>query len=373
MPASAPPSDASSSSSRPRRRRAAGIAAAAVIVLAVGAGVGWAAATAFSPPEEVLDARPFTTVEIVDGEVGSSLSLNSVAEWTSEPLGVNQSAGVITSVSVAQGDEVDAGAVLFEVGLRPVVIIEGDTPSFRALGSGAAGDDVTQLQSFLQQAGFLTGDPDGSFGAATSEAVRQWQRSLGVAVTSTVAAGDVIVVPALPTRVTFDPEVLQAGSTLSGGERLVSVLPLSPQFSIPVTDTQAAQIPAGTRVLIGSPSGQEWSAFATSQSADEFGTVTVALEGEGDAAICGEQCGELPVTEQSLLRSQIITVETVSGLTVPSAALRATADGGTVVVDESGATYQVEVLASARGVAVIDSSDPAVQVGLRVRVPAGDE
>ncbi|WP_130282458.1 hypothetical protein [Microcella alkaliphila] len=128
MPEPSPPAKASPSPRRSRGARVSGIALGVVLVLALGAGVGWAVATAFSPPEEVLDARPFTTVEIVEGEVGSSLALNSVAQWTSQPLGVNQAAGVITSVSLTQGDEVDAGAVLFEVALRPVVIIEEPTP-----------------------------------------------------------------------------------------------------------------------------------------------------------------------------------------------------------------------------------------------------
>ncbi len=373
MPEPSPRIESSASPRRSRGARVSGIALGVVLVLALGAGVGWAVATAFSPPEEVLDARPFTTVEIVEGEVGSSLALNSVAQWTSQPLGVNQAAGVITSVSLTQGDEVDAGAVLFEVALRPVVIIEGPTPSFRPLGPSTAGPDVEQLQRFLQGAGFLAFEPDGRFGAATAEAVRQWQRSLGLTETGTVETGDVIVVPALPTRITFDAEVVQPGSTLTGGERLISVLPVAPQFSIPVTETQATQIPAGTRVLISSPSGAEWTAFATSQAADEFGTIVVSLEGDDGASICADACGELPVTEQSLLRSQIITVESASGLTVPTAALRATANAGTVVVDEAGGTYPVEVRASARGVAVIESSDPAVGVGLRVRVPAGSE
>ena len=51
-----------------------------MLVLALGAGVGWAVATAFAPPEEVLDARPYTTVEIVESEARSSLALNSVAQ-----------------------------------------------------------------------------------------------------------------------------------------------------------------------------------------------------------------------------------------------------------------------------------------------------
>ena len=59
--------------------RRGGIAAA---ILLVGAVVGWAASAVFTPPQDVLDSTAYTFVEVVQGEVGSSIALNTVAEWT---------------------------------------------------------------------------------------------------------------------------------------------------------------------------------------------------------------------------------------------------------------------------------------------------
>lgn len=81
---------------------------AAAVVAATG--LGWAGATVLTPPPDVLASQTHTYVEVTNGEVGSSLSLNTVAEWIQSPLGSNQAAGVVTSIDVEPGHEVDAGA-----------------------------------------------------------------------------------------------------------------------------------------------------------------------------------------------------------------------------------------------------------------------
>ena len=50
----------------------------------------------------------------------------------------------------------------------------------RTLRTGCKGDDVKQLQRMLTQAGFNPGAADGSYGARTAEAVRNYQRSRGL-------------------------------------------------------------------------------------------------------------------------------------------------------------------------------------------------
>ena len=99
-------------------------------------------------------------------------------------------------------------------------------------------------------------------------------------------------------------------------------LPRAPDFSVAATDAHAAMMPTGTRVEITSPEGDLWEATVTDQERDQQSqTTVVALAGVEDSVICGEQCGQVPVTGQSLLSSRIVTVEPVSGLVVPSAAL----------------------------------------------------
>lgn len=334
--------------------------------LAVAASVGWALVTVTRPAEDPLRATDHTLVEVIPGEVGSSLQLNTVAEWTSAPVGANRAVGVVTGVNVSPGTEVTRGSVLYTVDLRPVVVAQGMVPAFRDLGSGVTGDDMRQLQQTLADLGFYRGQVSGEAGALTTAAIKAWQKSLGMEQTGVVAVGDVIFVPSLPARIVLDDHVVFRGASLVGGEVVLSALPASPEFSIPVTDTQAGMIPTGTRVDITSPGGGIWTGFAGAQSKDSAtGTVTVALSGKSGAAICADQCAEVSVTGQATLSSKIITVETVSGLVVPSSALVSGADGKIAVIDEAGQRIVVTVVSAARGMSVIEG----VKAGAKVRVP----
>ena len=66
------------------------------------------------------------------------------------------------------------------------------------------------------------------------------------------------------------------------------------------------------------------------------------------------------------IQLRIVIVESVTGLTVPSAALLSKADGSIVVIDSEGIEYPVTVVTSARGLSIIEGVD----AGTRVRVPA---
>jgi peptidoglycan hydrolase-like protein with peptidoglycan-binding domain len=339
-----------------------------LIALLVGAAVGWAATTVLTPAKDVLDSTAFTFVEVVDGEVGSSINLNTVAEWSPVPVGSNQASGTVTTVNVAAGDQVMQGTVLYTVNLRPVVVAQGSIPSFQPLSRGSTGADVKQVQAMLAALGHLRGAPDGEFGWVTERAVKGWQKSLGIPQDGVVQPGDIVFVPELPTRLALDTEVIKRGASVSGGEAVVKGLPAAPTFVIPVTDSQTALMPNGTRVEIRNGDAV-WEAVVVDQVTDEMTGTTVILAGPDGGTICGEECGTIPVTGQTLLQSRIVTVETVTGLVVPSAALLSGADGRTTVTDEEAVSHPVTVVTSARGMSVIEG----VPAGTRVRVPASVE
>ncbi|MBN9224268.1 MAG: peptidoglycan-binding protein [Microbacterium sp. SCN 70-27] len=329
--------------------------------------MAWAALSILTPPPDPLSATDHTFVAVSKGEVGARVALNTVAEWSPVPVGANLAAGVVTQVIVAAGDEVSQGALLYRVNQRPVVIAQGSVPMFRSIGRDAEGVDVAQLQEMLTAAGFYRGAVDGRARSGTVAAVNAWQKSLGVAPSGVVEAADVIFVPSLPTRVSLDEKVIARGLSVAGGEQVVRGLPASPEFTIPATDSQAAMMPTGTRVEITSPEGAVWEGFAVDQTRDnESATVTVHLAGAAGASICGDACAQVPVTGQAHLSSQVVTVEPVVGLVVPSAALVSGADGQISVIDESGERMPVTVVAAARGMSVIEG----VADGTRVRVPA---
>ena len=348
------------------RRRWVGKLLAALVLLAVGAGSAWALMTVMRPADVSLDALTHTYVSVQQGEVGESLRLNAVAQWTPVPVGVNRAAGVLTEVKLEAGAKVVPGDVLYTVDLRPVMIAQGEIPAFRDIGKDASGKDVEQVQQLLKGLKFFTGDVTGKVGPSTTVAIKRWQKSLGLEETGEVLAGDIVFVPTLPAHMALDTTI-HPGDVLAGGENVVLVLPQTPQFQIPVTDIQAGNIPAGIRVELTSPEGQTWQGFAGEQTVDQdTGAVAIALAGESEAPVCGDDCSQIPITGQTSLAVQLIMAETVGGLVVPSAALISQADGSTAVIDQTGTRIPVEIKASANGMSIVDG----VQDGLKVQVPA---
>lgn len=347
------------------RRYLAGVGLFLAGAVSAGA-VWWAVAAVTEPAPDPLETTDFTLVEVTSGEVGSSIQLNTVAEWTPEPAGANRAVGVVTGVQVEAGAEVAQGSVLYTVDLRPVVIAQGDVPAFRDVGDGSVGADVRQVQQMLADLGFYRGEVGGEAGSVTVAAIKAWQKSLGADQTGVVGAGDVIFVPTLPTRIAVDTTLVYRGASLGGGEQVLSALPAAPEFTIPVTDAQAGTVQAGTRVQITSPEGNVWTGFVKEQTRDaDTGTVTLALSGRDGAVICGDRCAQVPVTGQASLSSKVVTAETVDGLVVPSSALVTAADGQLAVIDESGQRLPVTVTTAARGMSVIEGVEP----GTKVRVP----
>lgn len=352
-----------------KKRLVGQVAAIGLGTLIVGGSLGWAGATVLTPPNDVLSTLSYTYVEATQGEVSSSLALNAVAEWDQSQAGANQAQGVVTTIALEAGAEVGQGAVLYTTNLRPTVAAAGSIPAFRTLQRGDRGPDVGQLQEMLKSLGHFAGEVDSSYNRKTVEAVRNWQKSLGVVVDGIVQLGDVVFVPALPARLSLDAELVEVGTILVGGEKIVKGLSESPLFSISATEAQATLIPQGTRVEIAAPNGKTWDARAVDRETGEDGEVMVRLEGPDATAVCGEDCGLLSVTGQTLLAARVITVESVAGIVLPTASVRSSSDGDLSVIDEEGMEHPVTISATAKGMSLVEG----IPTGLRVRVPAGPE
>ena len=336
----------------------------ALVALLVGGVLGWAGATVFAPPPGVPTDRNYTFAAVEIREVGASIALMASAEWPTEPVGTNQAAGIVTSIAASPGESANPGDQLYTVDLRPVVVAQGAVPAFRSLARGASGADVQQLQAMLNALGNATVS-SGTFDWATQTAVRSWQRAAGYPVDGVVQAGDIIFVPTLPTRVALDSASIYRGAQLSGGEAVLSQLPPQPDFEIPVTREQVPLIPLGTRVEISAPDGSLWVARVGRQRADGE-QLELVLDSLDDGPICADSCALIDLGGPTLLSTTVVTVEPVTGLAVPSAALRSTADGSTVVIDDDGEQHTVVVTTSARGMSIVQG----VKEGTRVRVPA---
>jgi hypothetical protein len=78
--------------------------------------------------------------------------------------------GLITTLPILNAQIAEGGAMLTASG-RPVLVLEGATPTFRDLVPGTSGEDVRQLEQALARLGFDPGPVDGSYDRQTSMAV----------------------------------------------------------------------------------------------------------------------------------------------------------------------------------------------------------
>lgn len=328
------------------RRTAARIGWVAAVIAAAGVGALAGRAT-FTPPPVADEALPTALFTAVEASVGSSVALPVTAQWVTHPLAAGSTSGMVTSLGLDGVGLVSAGDVPLAVDQRPVVVAQGATPAFRDLAQGARGDDVVQLQAFLVEAGFLRGEPSGVFGASTTAAVREWQRSLGVQRTGFVAAGDLLFVEELPARLVLGDDVV-VGSLVSPGQQLLAAVERAPRFTATVSaGMQAAVVPpTGATVLVGAPDGSAWEATVTGSERDEFGGTTLFLAGADGGAVCGRACDLIEFTGRDIvLNGHSVLTPEVTGPGLPHAAVGTAADGTRFVVLEDGTRVTVTVLA----------------------------
>jgi hypothetical protein len=161
---------------------------------AVMAVVGWTAATMINNPDDVRRAEP--TPSLITEEVVSTVLESAVVgrgdvveservtvTLTGEVgLGPDQSGqSVYTGRLARAGDEVAEGNVLAEISGRPVFVLQGEIPMYRALAPGTEGTDVEQLELALERLGHFDGAPDERYDAATEAAVERLYAELGYA------------------------------------------------------------------------------------------------------------------------------------------------------------------------------------------------
>ncbi|WP_406125413.1 peptidoglycan-binding protein [Streptomyces sp. NBC_00989] len=166
-------------------------------VVLVGAG-GWIAGTQVRSPADAAAAHtapkagPVTVAVQRQSLTATVVASGSVEFASPRPLALAGAVGTgasataggegaeqrITKAPVA-GTKVKEGDVLMAVNGRPVLALSGTVPMYRALGPGASGDDVKQLQKALHRLGFFSGSISGNYGQGTASAVTSWYTSKG--------------------------------------------------------------------------------------------------------------------------------------------------------------------------------------------------
>ena len=117
-----------------------------------------------------------------------------------------RSTGTITWLP-EEGAVIEQGQALFEINGEPVVLLYGDIPAYRTmrdLATDLTGDDILQLEQALVDLGYATTSQmtvDGEFTGATESRVEVFQEAVGQTDDGVVNLGEVIFLPG-PVEVT---------------------------------------------------------------------------------------------------------------------------------------------------------------------------
>jgi peptidoglycan hydrolase-like protein with peptidoglycan-binding domain len=250
---------------------------------------------------------------------------------------VNQANGVYTQVPEA-GDKVGCGGVLYRVDNRPVLLLCGTVPAYRALHVGVRGPDVRQLNRNLHQLGYdndahvRIARGDSAFTSKTEQALRVLQRKKGVGVTGGLATDDAVF---LPDAVRIAKVTGQLGGSARPGAPVLSATSDKLYVRVDLDASQQGAVKKGDRVQITLPGNT-----AVTGRVAGFGRVAQAGQGGQAAAatiptfIDLDDPAKAGGLDQAPVQVDITTKGVDNALSVPV----------TAVVGKSGGGFAVEVV-----------------------------
>lgn len=148
-----------------------------LVAMALVAAGTWLVADRMESPDQVAaHAEPPPPVPVTAllraGYVQGRMTLTVTAVQDSRAISGGE--GVVTRTAITVDETLEAGRLLANVDGRPRIVLTGPFELYRDLGRGDRGDDVTALQTALQEAGYQIGrDTAGVLGAGTLAALER--------------------------------------------------------------------------------------------------------------------------------------------------------------------------------------------------------
>ncbi len=201
-------------------------------------------------------SKPPATAQVVRTTLVDQEQVDGTLGYTGDVSVTNQLAGTITRLA-AKGEVVDRGQVLYEVDGKPVRLLFGERPAWRALGEGVPdGPDVRQLEENLVALGHATGRTltvDDTWTAATTEAVKRWQKAIGAEQTGAVQLGQVVF---LPTAVRVSDHSQPVGGGAQPGAVVLKVTPARRVVTVNLDARRQGLAKVGQAVEVQLPGGR---------------------------------------------------------------------------------------------------------------------
>ena len=246
-------------------------------------------------------------------------------------------AGTATSLPPL-GSEIDFGQEVARVDDRPVVLLEGDVPSWRDLGPGVAdGPDVEQVEAALVEQGYADPDQmnvDGDWTATTTRAVRRWQDALGVDDDGRLPLGSVVFSPS-PLRIA--DHLVEVGARVTGPLLTATGVDQTVVAALDVGDRNDVAVGQAVIVELSDDASVDGTVAAIGSVARSAGPVPATVELTVVPSEPIDGLDEAPVTivvEQTIAdgTTELISVEIGASANGDVAIFGAVDDGDQVVV-----------------------------------------
>lgn len=275
------------------------------------------------------------------------------------------------------GATVRRGGVLLRADERPVVLLYGFLPMYRPLAEGATGSDVRQFERNLAALGYGGLTMDDQFTAATTTAVKRWQKDLELPETGIVERDRVVYAPK---AIRIAQQLVRLGAsatgdvlTYTGNTRMVTVSAGAGEagwaaknakvtVTLPIGGSVAGRVSAVGAPASGASAGGGQQPTNPERPGTDSATVEVTIAITDQKAL-----GALGATPVDV---RYVEEERRDVLTVPVDALLALAEGG-YGVEVTGAAgtrivaVQVGMFANGR----VEVSGEGVTEGINVGVP----
>jgi multidrug efflux system membrane fusion protein len=283
---------------------------------------------------------------------------------------VNRQQGTLTGLAPS-GSTVGRGQPLYEVDGRKVPLLFGDRPAWRPLGPGTTGVDVRQLEQNLVALGFANAhnlDVDDTWTAATTDAVKRWQKAVGLDQDGVVDLGEAVF---LPGAVIVASQSGHLGEDARPGGTVLTATPAAPLVTVKLAASKRDLVAAGDSVVITLPSGTKIPGTITSvgKVASDSGGGGGGGGGSSDVPVTVTPDGSTEGLDGAPVTVSVTRQKAENVLAVPVGALLALAEGGYGVETEAGhKLVPVETGLFADG--QVEVRGPALRPGLKVVVPS---
>ena len=198
---------------------------------------------------------------------GGTLTYAARSDGSPYPV-INQARGVYTRLPET-GDKVACGGVLYRVDDRPVLLLCGTVPAYRALRVGVKGRDVRQLNRNLHARG-------NRFTTRTEKALKALQRRKGLRTTGALAVGDAVF---LPEAVRIAKVTGLPGGPARPGEPVLEATSDTLLVQVNLDPSQQGEVRRGDRAQITLPGNT-----AVTGRVERFGRVAQAPAEQGGTA-----------------------------------------------------------------------------------------